>query len=177
VKTFRERLGLSLEQLAVNAGLDQGLVGAIESGEADPAISVLLKLSRALGQRLGTFLDDKALEDPLVSRADGRTEGKSPHSGRAGGAYRYFSLGKGKADRHMEPLYVELPAGEKAVQSSHEGEEFIVVKSGQASLSYGKKLILLSEGDTAYYNSIVPHSLVAAGGGPATVWAVIFQPF
>ena len=76
-----------------------------------------MKLSRALGQRLGTFLDDTALEDPLVTRPDARAEGKSPHSGRAGGAYRYFSLGKGKADRHMEPLYVELPAGEKAVMS------------------------------------------------------------
>jgi transcriptional regulator with XRE-family HTH domain len=177
VKNFRERLELSQEQLAVNAGLDSGLIAAIEKGDAYPSLGVLLKLSRALGQRLGTFMDDHFREDPLIVRADERKKEVSPHSGGVQGPYRYFSLGKGKTDRHMEPLYIELDPGKDESLSSHEGEEFIIVVSGEVSLSYGKKRFELKAGDSMYYNSIVPHFVGASGGKPASIYAVIFQPF
>jgi transcriptional regulator with XRE-family HTH domain len=176
IKNFRERLELSQEQLALNSGLSLSLVQAIEAGKSQPAVGVLIKLSRALGQRLGTFLDDKVSADPLITRSGERGASLSPHSGEEGGAYVYHSLGLGKTDRHMEPLYVELTAGQIEEQSSHEGEEFIIVISGEVELAYGKDKKLLKPGDTAYYNSIVPHALSAAGGKAAAIYAVIFQP-
>ncbi len=177
VKTFRQRLELSQESLATNAGLDIGLVAAIEEDQAYPALGTLLKLSRALGQRLGTFIDDHFRDDPLVVRAAERQEGVSPHAGDIAGPYRYFSLGRGKTDRHMEPLYIELPAEQEEKASSHEGEEFIVVVSGEILLSYGQKRLTLGPGDSVYYNSIVPHFVGASGGKAASIYAVIFQPF
>jgi quercetin dioxygenase-like cupin family protein/DNA-binding XRE family transcriptional regulator len=176
IKTFRERLELSQEELATNAGLSLSLVQSIEAGKAQPAIGVLIKLSRALGQRLGTFLDDKVSADPLIVRANEVGKCLSPHSGEEGGAYTYHSLGAGKTDRHMEPLFVELGADQNEPQSSHEGEEFIIVIKGEVELSYGKEKKILQAGDTAYYNSIVPHALSASGGQAAAIYAVIFQP-
>ncbi len=177
ITKFRERLELTQEQLAVNSGLDSGLISAIEEGQAYPSLGVLLKLSRALGQRLGTFMDDHFRDDPLIVRADERKEALSPHTGEIKSPYRYFSLGRGKTDRHMEPLYIEMTPGQDEKLSSHEGEEFIIVVSGEIILKYGQKSYNLKNGDSMYYNSIVPHFVGAADNKPASIYAVIFQPF
>lgn len=174
--SFRERLQLSQEQLAVNAGISLSLLQAIEAGQSWPAVGVLVKLSRALGQRLGTFLDDHVRPDPLIVRAGEAKAGASPHTGEAAAPYRYYSLGRGKADRHMEPLLVELEPGKEAKLSSHEGEEFLIILSGEVELSYGLEKSILKPGDTAYYNSVVPHLVAASGEKPASLYAVIFQP-
>jgi len=176
IVTFRERLGLSQAELAVNSAVDPGLLAAVEAGEAYPALGVLIKLSRALGQRLGTFMDDHPSPDPLIVRAADRKPGSRQHLGTTGGNIRYFSLGQGKADRHMEPLYIEIGPDEPVKLTSHEGEEFLIVVSGQLVIHYGKERHLLEAGDSAYYNSVVPHSVSAGGGRPATAYAVVYQP-
>ncbi len=176
IVTFRERLGLSQADLAVNSGVDSSLLAAVEAGDAYPALGVLIKLSRALGQRLGTFMDDHPSPDPLVVRAADRKPGSRQHLGTADGNIRYFSLGRGKADRHMEPLYIEIGPDEPVHLTSHEGEEFLIAVSGQLVIHYGKERHLLEPGDSAYYNSVVPHSVSAGGGRPATAYAVVYQP-
>lgn len=175
VLAFRERLGLSRADLATNSGVDEALVAAIESGLAYPALGVLVKLSRALGQRLGTFMDDHYRPDPLVVRAQERQSSLRQHLGGAEGI-RYFSLGRGKADRHMEPLYLEIAPEQPVRLTSHEGEEFLIAVSGQLVVHYGKERYTLDPGDSVYYNSIVPHSVSAGGGSAATAYAVIYQP-
>jgi hypothetical protein len=40
-------------------------------------------------------------------------------------------------------------------------------------LVYGKETYVLKEGDTMYYNSLVPHCLSAVGGD-AKIYAVIY---
>jgi mannose-6-phosphate isomerase-like protein (cupin superfamily) len=76
----------------------------------------------------------------------------------------------------MEPLFIEIGADEPVELTSHEGEEFLVAVSGQLVIHYGKDRFLLEPGDSAYYNSVVPHSVSAGGGAPATAYAVIYQP-
>ncbi|WP_306600964.1 XRE family transcriptional regulator [Geothrix sp. 21YS21S-2] len=174
VATFRERLGLSREELAANAGVSAGLVEAVEEGRAYPPLGLLLKVARALGQRLGTFMDDHYREDPLIVRAKDR-QGEVPDA--VTGPYRYFSLGRGKTDRHMEPLFIEIGPEEPGTPSSHEGEEFLLVADGEVVVRYGNATHTLRPGDTMYYNSIVPHVVFAGGGRPASIYAVIFQPF
>jgi transcriptional regulator with XRE-family HTH domain len=177
IRTYRERLGLTPEDLAKNAGLDLVLLNSIEDNKAYPAIGVLVKLSRALGQRLGTFMDDQFIEDPLIVRAAERKE-ESPGLRGAGPDHaRYYALGKGKTDRHMDPFYIEFNgAGEKQL-SSHEGEEFIIVVSGRIELIYGKRTFTLEPGDSMYYNSVVPHHVGSATNAPATIYASVYTPF
>lgn len=79
-----------------------------------PSLGPLLKVARGLGVRLGTFLDDEIGADPLLIRLAERQEEISVLSGKGCTAdLKFFSLGKGKKDRHMEPFYVELlPTGD-----------------------------------------------------------------
>ncbi|MDR0198242.1 MAG: helix-turn-helix domain-containing protein, partial [Methanomassiliicoccaceae archaeon] len=55
VRMYREKLGLTAEELSTNSGLSLNLIQDIESGKTYPPISSIIKLSRALGQRVGTF--------------------------------------------------------------------------------------------------------------------------
>lgn len=177
IATFRERLELSREDLAKSTGLDIALLDAIENEQVYPALGILMKLARALGQRLGTFLDDQYREDPLVVRKAEQNEDVAPHKGDLSEQYHYFPLGRGKTDRHMEPCFITISPGQVEQTSAHEGEEFIIVVSGEVEILYGKKHLLLQPGDTIYYNSIVPHFVGAGGNLPAEIYAVLFMPF
>lgn len=176
IHNYRERLGLSVQDLARNAGLEAPLVQNIEDGKVYPAINVLVKIARALGQRLGTFMDDQFVEDPLIVELEDREEETSPYIGGAEGHYHYYPLGKGKTDRHMEPFFIIIEPSDVRELSSHEGEEFVIVISGEVELIYGKKTYRLKEGDSMYYNSIVPHHLGTAGDAEARIYAVVFMP-
>lgn len=176
IQAYREKLGLELEQLAEKTGLPVQLVSSFEEGQVAPSIGVMVKLARALGQRVGTFTDDQAVADPIITRLSEREESIASHKETTDGHYRYFSMGAGKTDRHMEPFYIKIsPKSEVAASdvSSHEGEEFIVVVSGTVELTYGKDVHLLKAGDTMYYNSLVPHFLRAVDG-EAEIYATIF---
>ena len=132
-----------------------------------------MKLSRALGQRVGTFMDDQFQPDPIVVRSADRMEENSAKA--ADGHYHYFPLGKGKTDRHMEPMFIRITPDDIQKTSSHEGEEFIVVVSGKIIVKYGKEERILDVGDSAYFNAVVPH-YVGAIDGPAEIYAVIYTP-
>jgi transcriptional regulator with XRE-family HTH domain len=177
IRTYRERLELSPDDLGKATGLDASLIRAIEDGQVYPVLGVLVKLARALGQRLGTFMDDQFREDPLIVRADARAAEVAAHKGEIVAPYRYFPLGRGKTDRHMEPFFIEIDPHQDRTLSSHEGEEFIVVVSGEVALAYGHKSYTLKAGDSMYYNSIVPHNVAAAGDATASIYAVVFMPF
>ena len=177
VRTYRERLQMTVETLAEKSGVSAGVIEAVEAREVYPALGVLVKLSRALGQRLGTFMDDQYTPDPVIVRAGARTGEKVPHKACSSGGFSYFPLGRGKTDRHMEPFYIEIAADAEAQPSSHEGEEFIVVVSGEVELVYGVDTQTLKPGDSAYYNSVVQHLVKATKGQSATIYAFVFMPF
>ena len=176
VRSYREKLGLSQEDLAKNSGVDLDVIRRTELGETYPSISVLIRLSRALGQRLGTFMDDQFIPDPLIIYEGNRVEENAPHQGGSSSSYHYYPLGKNKTDRHMEPFFIRIePCLEKSL-SSHEGEEFIIVVSGEVELLYGKESHTLKAGDSMYYNSLVPHFIGSKGDDVAEIYAVIYQP-
>ena len=78
----------------------------------------------------------------------------------------------------METVVIDIDAGENEDfrLSAHEGEEFILGMSGKLEVNYGKQTYVLSEGDTIYYDSIVPHHVHAYEGQAARILAVIYTP-
>lgn len=176
VRTFRERLQMTVDGLAANSGVSAEVIAAVEAGEVYPALGVLVKLARALGQRLGTFMDDQFQPDPVIVRAEARASERASHTSCTAGGFTYFPLGRGKTDRHMEPFYIEIAADAEAQPSAHEGEELIVVVSGEVELVYGGERRVLKTGDSAFYNSVVRHEVRAAGGRPAALYATVFMP-
>ena len=181
IKGIRESKSLSVEEIAERSGLSVEQVNSIENDENLPSLGPLIKIARALGVRLGTFLDDSDALGPVVCRAEEHNNSIS-FSNDASDARKnmeYFSLAKEKAGRHMEPFIIDIqPTEEKDFKlSAHEGEEFIYVLSGELEIEYGKEKYLLKEGDSIYYDSIVKHHVHGVAGKAARILALVYIPF
>lgn len=179
IRKFREAKEMTQEQLAETAGLTKEFIETLESESVYPSIGPLQKIAHALQVRLGTFMDDVNCKDPIVTTKSGReADLVMHHSLGRHTLYKYYSLGKGKIDRNMEPFFIEvLPEPEEEIKlSSHQGEEFIVVHSGKLLVIYGNERKVLESGDTVYYNSIVPHYVGAYGDEPCSIYATFYHP-
>ena len=177
IRMYRERLEMSIYDLSQKTGVDEKIINDIEKGKVLPALGVLTKISRALGQRLGTFMDDQFKPDPIITRAADIESAKVSKEGVNSLGYASHSLAIGKPDRHMDPFRIEFDANGVDELSSHEGEELIICISGEVELTYGDEKQVLAPGDTAYYNSVVKHGLRALGGKPASIYGIVFMPF
>ena len=177
IQTYREKLDMSVYDLSVKSGIEEKLINSIEKGQVLPALGVLTKLSRALGQRLGTFMDDQFKPDPIITRAKDLESAAVVKEGTNALGYAAHSLALGKPDRHMDPFRIEFAADGLDEVSSHEGEELIICLAGEVELTYGNDKSVLKPGDTAYYNSVVKHGLRALGGKPASIYGIVFMPF
>lgn len=58
IKSLRNIKEISIEELAENTGLSVDQITRIEENIDIPSLAPLIKIARALGVRLGTFLDD-----------------------------------------------------------------------------------------------------------------------
>ncbi len=181
IKALRQEKNITIEDLAERSGLAIEQIERIENNIDLPSLAPLIKIARVLGVRLGTFLDDQDETGPVVCRKKEASDtisfsNNAIHSRRH---MEYHSLSKSKADRHMEPFIIDVQPTEESsdfVLSSHEGEEFIMVMEGVMEISYGKHTYLLEEGDSIYYDSIVPHHVHAYEGKAAKILAVIYTP-
>lgn len=180
---MRETKGLSLEEIAERSGLSVEQIQSIETDQNLPSLGPLIKVARALGVRLGTFLDDSDALGPVVCRAaDREKQSTISFSNGAADARRhmeYHPLAQQKAGRHMEPFIIDInPSEEHNFQlSAHEGEEFIYVMQGVVEIVYGKDTFTLNEGDSIFYDSIVKHHVHGVPGKSAKILAVVYIPF
>ena len=177
IRSYRENLDMSVWDLAQKSGIDEKVINSIEKGEVLPALGVLTKLSRALGQRLGTFMDDQFKPDPIVTRASDLEAAKVAQEGVNALGYSSHSLAVGEPDRHMDAFRIEFDAHGVDEVSSHEVEELIICLKGEVELTYGPDKTVLKPGDTAYYNAVVKHGLRALGGQPASIYGIVYMPF
>lgn len=183
IKGIRESKNLSIEEIAERSGLTAEQINSIENDVNLPSLGPLIKIARALGVRLGTFMDDNDALGPVVTRAADREKDSSiSFSNGATDARKhmeYHPLAQQKAGRHMEPFVIDInPDDTPEFQlSAHEGEEFIYVMQGEVEIVYGKDAYTLKEGDSIFYDSIVKHHVHGAPGKSAKILAVVYIPF
>jgi transcriptional regulator with XRE-family HTH domain len=181
IRQLREAREMSVEQLAEASHSSVELIQQLENGALIPSLTPLLQIARALGVRLGTFLDDATQSSPVIVRS-GRSEQVVRFSGNCPSTQKstleFSSLASNKVDRHMEPFLIDVhPLGCAEINpSAHEGEEFIYVLKGQIEIIYGKEQYRLNAGDSIYYDSVVPHHVHAFGEHEAQILAVVYTP-
>ena len=181
IMSLRESKNMTREEVSERSGLSLEQIRSIEEDQHLPSLGPLIKVARALGVRLGTFLDDSEELGPVVCRAQS-SEGSISFSNGSDDARKhmeYHSLAGQKAGRHMEPFIIDInPNGDTNYQlSAHEGEEFIYVMEGQVELDYGKEKYTLNPGDIIFYGSSVKRHLHGAAGKQAKILAVVYIPF
>jgi transcriptional regulator with XRE-family HTH domain len=181
ITELREALLLSPEDLAERCGCDVAVIHDLEAGALAPSLAPLIKITRALGVRLGTLLDDDENLGPVLTKASDyrnttRLKGLETHSD--AGELSFAALAEGKASRHMEPFFITLEPSEELEHtlSAHEGEEWLYALEGPLEIAYGRDLYVLEPGDSLYYDSIVPHQVRSHNGQPARFVACVYTP-
>jgi len=184
IAEIRKTYSISREVLSERSGVSVALISKIEDEGLIPDLAPLIKISRGLGVRLGTLLDDHEQLGPVICRAGeaasssrfktGLPEGADISAGHHG--MNFSALASDKNGRHMEPFIVTIEADAQQEKSAHEGEEFIYVMEGSLLLEYGVDKQTLETGDSVYYDSIVPHRVYSANKNPVRILAVIYTP-
>lgn len=175
IRIIREQKGLTHKELSSLTGFDVELLEKIETGEVQPQLGVLARLSKALESAFSRLVSGDGDRLFAVTRKDeGKPVIRTTSATGKKVAYTYKSLAPEVKGRHMEPLIVDLePAAEKDL-SVHEGEEFIYVVSGEVVAHIGEETYVLAPGDSIYYLSTTPHMIAAKGEG-ARILAVIYE--
>ena len=70
IKALRETKQISVDDLMERTGLSREQIERIESNVDIPSLAPLIKIARALGVRLGTFLDDQDGSGAVVCRKE-----------------------------------------------------------------------------------------------------------
>ena len=112
IKSLCEFKNISVSELSERTGLAPEQIDRIINNIDIPSLAPLIKIARALGVRLGTFLDDQINEDgPVVCRHQD-TEDTISFSNNAVDSRKhmaYHSLSRSKSDRYSrtagQPFY------------------------------------------------------------------------
>lgn len=177
VRNLRNKREMTLQDLANLTGLSKPNLSQIENNLVSPPIATLLKISSALGVAIGHFFRESDQENDIVVVKKDARQGvaKGRHVSHVG--YRYDPLAYPKINKSMEPFIVVIEEREAGdiVFNNHRGEEFVYVLEGTLEFHSGDKIHTLEEGDSLYFDSVVPHGYRGVGG-PARALAIIHRP-
>src|SRR5690606_6795367 len=109
IQQIRQMKNISTEDLALRSNLSVEQIAQIEGNEIMPSLSPLIKIARALGVRLGTFLDEPDELGPVDTR-NGDTKPSASFSNKNvedRSHLDFLALASGKSGRDMESFIVE----------------------------------------------------------------------
>ncbi|MBN3792021.1 cupin domain-containing protein [Burkholderia sp. Ac-20353] len=153
IRALRQRLELTLDDVAATAGMSKPFLSQVERGRATPSITSLVRIAAALGVTVQYFIDTPS-EARSVRRADMLQYFQFADS--ASSFARLTNLVDG---RKLEAILVRMPAGQPPSEvTTHAGEEFLYVMQGSVALTLEASTFTLNTGDTAHYESTMPHA-------------------
>jgi transcriptional regulator with XRE-family HTH domain len=167
IRALRHRLKRTLDETATAAGISKPFLSQVERGLATPSLTSLAGISTALGVPLQYFVDTPS-EERTVCRCE-----QLRFFSFAGSANLFARLTSSSVGSQLESLLVKLPAGQTtaAEVTTHAGEEFVYLIEGELELTLEGKTFSLRAGDSAHYESTVPHSWANTGNVETTlVW-------
>ncbi|MCJ7593619.1 MAG: helix-turn-helix domain-containing protein [Desulfobacterales bacterium] len=174
IKKIRLDNKLSQERLAELSGLTKGYISKIEKSDKAPPFSTLNKIANALNVDVAVLTaEDLELPEDINLCIVRKSEGKKISSVNLEG-YHYEVLAHKKKGKNMEPFFI-MPAFDEEAVFCHEGEEFMYVLEGTHEFVYDKKKYILKEGDSIYFDSIIPHTGRSIGKKRAKILAVLYS--
>ena len=176
IRSTREILGISAEEMAKTTGVSLEDYSAYESGEKDFSFTFIYKCAKKFNVDPTDLLE--GISPTLTSFTITRKGGGLPITRRSHGVYK--NLASKFKNKIAEPYWVKLPYSEEEQTrpvpvATHVGQEFDIVTKGRVKFVVGDNEEILSAGDTIYYNSSEPHGLIAVGGEDAELYAVVLN--
>ncbi|CAE6753257.1 MULTISPECIES: helix-turn-helix domain-containing protein [Paraburkholderia] len=153
IRSLRLRLKRTLEETATGAGISKPFLSQVERGLASPSITSLTGIANALGVTVRYFVE-RPSEERSVCRGD-----QVSFFGFADSANRFARLTNLRGGCQLDPILVKMPPGQKRTEvATHASEECLYVIAGEVLLTLEGETFVLKAGDSAHYESKVPHS-------------------
>jgi transcriptional regulator with XRE-family HTH domain len=151
LRTLRNSLGLSLDELAERSSLSASTISRIETGKRTISLDVLLRLARALQVGVETLLDvtddaDVVIRPVANSRGDRTT----------------WMLGR--ATSNTIAFKVRVEPGTMPETRVHPGHDWFFVLDGRIRLQLGEREVLVEAGEAAEFATMTPHAFAAVDG-------------
>ena len=154
LRSLRNTLGLSLDELAARTSLSPSTISRVETGKRTISLDILLPLATALQVNLDALLDVRSDDDVVIRPA--------PNSW---GERTTWMLSRPTASTIAVKMRIE-PARKTEEQRVHPGHDWFFVITGRVRLSLGEREITVQAGESADFATMTPHA-IAAIDGPA----------
>ncbi len=157
VKHFREKLGLTISELAKAANMSAGMLSKIENGATSPSLASLQALSSALQVPFtALFKSYEEIRDAtFVKSGQGLTiERRGTRAG-----HQYQLLGHSTHGPVMVEPYLITLSHETDVFPAfqHSGMEFLYMLEGNVVYRHGEKTYDMHPGDALFFDAEAPH--------------------
>lgn len=177
IRELREIVGLKTSEMALKTGVEEAEYIACENGEMDLTFAFLYRCALALGVDVTDIIEGSS---PRLAGYTVTRRGEGQKIEQAHGMV-YYNLAASFKNRIAEPLYV-ISSYNKDIQNSdielttHEGQECDIVVSGTLKVQVGDHIETLHKGDSIYYDSGVPHGMIAVDGEDCVFYAIVLNP-
>jgi transcriptional regulator with XRE-family HTH domain len=172
LRRARRRKGLTLREVATDAGVTESFLSQVERDVASPSIATLRRVAVALGLSIGEILDEAGPHGQLVRAAERRVVTYPGLDARD----EFLTDGGGGRLQVIMSL-IEPGGGTGAEAYAHESdEECLIVLDGCLDLWVGEESYRLNVGDAIRYSSRVPHRNQNPGPEQARVLFVLTPP-
>ncbi len=172
MKELREISGYSIESIAREFKIEEDVYEKYEKGEADIPVSLLLELAHKFKVELTALLTG---EEPKLRHYSLVKGGKGASVERRR-EYKYLDLGYNFISKKIETFLVTVPPlaeGEKHHCYNHPGQEFTYLLEGRLKVILDSHEVILSPGDSLYFDSGSSHAMIALDNKPAKFLSVI----
>ena len=157
VKRYREKLGLTIAELAKSADMSAGMLSKIENGATSPSLSSLQALSKALQIPFTALFKtyEEIRDATFVKSGQGLTiERRGTRAG-----HQYQLLGHSTHGPVMvEPYLITLTHETDVFPTfQHPGMEFLYMLEGNVVYRHGDKTYDMHPGDALFFDAEAPH--------------------
>ncbi len=152
LRSLRNTLGLSLDELAGRANLSPSTISRVETGKRTISLDILLPLAAALQVDLDALLTVRR-DDDVVIRPTPSTSGKRTT----------WMLNRPTGSTIAVKMRLE-PTRRRPEQRVHPGRDWFFVLEGRVLLSLGDREITVETGEAAEFATMTPHAFGVVDG-------------
>ena len=152
LRSLRQTLGLSLDEVAARSNLSPSTISRVETGKRTISLDVLLPLAGALHVDLDALLDVRS-DDDVVIRPTPSIEGTRTT----------WMLSRPTGNTIAAKVRYE-PTDREPDQRVHPGHDWFCVIEGRVRLHLGEREIVVESGEAAEFATMTPHAITAIDG-------------
>ena len=177
IKELREIAGFSSAEMAEKTDTTEEEYIACENGQSDLHFAFLYRCALAFGVDVTDLIEGQSpkLRTYTLTRSGAGQKIEQAHE------MIYYNMASSFQNRIADPLFVVNKYSDRAFHSdieltTHFGQECDLIIKGSMKVQVGEHTEILNEGDCIYYDSSIPHGMVAAGGEDCLFYAIVLHP-